>query len=295
MGEFTVVTGLKPYVKIDIGAKKIMDLAVYFQKRGGMVNYVLADMEAYLVNKIDFDRSLKIGLDHILDLYALGFDLKKSRLYFQSENESVKNLAYKLSRYVNSNTLKSLYDKSGIQLQISALMEVSDLLLPKIEYPERPTIVCLGKDQMPYFYLARELARKSGCDMPSVIFFNSKQMVFSNSKLPSIYFDEEIEKLSEKVKKFVTGGQVNARDHRRYGGNPDDCNLYELILYLSKDSREILNIREECKKGIRLCKDCKEEAILKLKGFIEKHKKEKSKIKSKKSLSRLLSTNTPKA
>lgn len=276
--KFKVVTGVKPSKKIGISAKKTMDLAVYFQNTGGVVNYVLADMEAYLVNQIQFNKISEFAYDHILNLLALGFDLNKNNLYLQSKSNEIKELTFKLCRITKSKWIENLYGRSDIQFQLSAVMQCADFLNPQIKNPEKPVLLCLGEDQIPHFYLARKIAKRAGFNTPSAIFFKSKQMEFYDSKIPSIMFDEKIEEVTEKVNKFITGGKKNIKKHKRYGGESSNCYLHEFMLYLYSDYRSILTTKRMCKNGEKLCVDCKEEVTTELIRFLKSHIKERKKI-----------------
>ncbi len=84
----------------------------------------------------------------------------------------------------------------------------------------------------------------------------------SSSKPESaIFLSDSPEDAKRKVKRAITGGGVTLEEHRKNGGNPDSCAVYELFLYhLVEDDNYLREIRESCMSGERVCGPCKREA-----------------------------------
>lgn len=84
----------------------------------------------------------------------------------------------------------------------------------------------------------------------------------------------------EKVKKAKTGGRATIEEQKRFGGLPEECLVYELMLYhLIEEDAHIKEIFEECRSGKRFCSSCKKEAAEMMSSFIKSHKEEKEKAK----------------
>ncbi|MFB6163388.1 MAG: tryptophan--tRNA ligase [Halococcoides sp.] len=77
----------------------------------------------------------------------------------------------------------------------------------------------------------------------------------------------------DKVLAATTGGRTTAEEQREYGGDPDDCPVYELYAYLlaGDDDDLATEVYEECLAGDRLCGGCKEQAADLMEAFLEEH------------------------
>ncbi len=81
----------------------------------------------------------------------------------------------------------------------------------------------------------------------------------------------------DKVKSATTGGRETAELQRELGGEADDCPVYELYAYLlaNDDDGLATEVYEECVGGERLCGDCKEQAAVLMREFLEKHQEKR--------------------
>ena len=58
-----------------------------------------------------------------------------------------------------------------------------------------------------------------------------------------------------------TGGGATLEEHRKNGGNPESCAVYEFLAYhLISDDRYLQEIYDSCRSGGRICGKCKKEA-----------------------------------
>jgi tryptophanyl-tRNA synthetase len=100
----------------------------------------------------------------------------------------------------------------------------------------------------------------------------------------------------DKVKSATTAGRETAELQRELGGEADKCPVYELYAYLlasdvhesealvsqpesqsdSGDDDEFAKkVYDECVTGERLCGDCKEQAAVLMKEFLEEHREKR--------------------
>ncbi|WP_330630509.1 tryptophan--tRNA ligase [Halocatena halophila] len=84
----------------------------------------------------------------------------------------------------------------------------------------------------------------------------------------------------EKVKSATTGGRDTAEKQRELGGEADDCPVYELYAYLLADDDDDLatTVYEECVTGERLCGDCKEQAAVLMREFLNDHQEKREEV-----------------
>ena len=104
----------------------------------------------------------------------------------------------------------------------------------------------------------------------------------SSSKPESaIFLTDTAEKAHKKIMQAKTGGAVTLEEHKKNGGNPDICMVYELFLYhLIEDDKELTDIYASCKQGTQLCGQCKKLAssqIATMLSNLRKNREEKTK------------------
>ncbi|MEE9151837.1 MAG: tryptophan--tRNA ligase [Thermoplasmata archaeon] len=85
-----------------------------------------------------------------------------------------------------------------------------------------------------------------------------------------IMLNDEPKVGSKKVKNAKTGGAISLEEQKKHGGKPEECTVYELLLYhLVEDDEELKDIYEKCKSGDRMCGDCKNYAAELIETFLE--------------------------
>ncbi|AKB76337.1 Tryptophanyl-tRNA synthetase [Methanosarcina lacustris Z-7289] len=81
---------------------------------------------------------------------------------------------------------------------------------------------------------------------------------------------------AKKVKKAKTGGCVTLEEQKKLGGKPEECSVFELMLFhLIDDDNELLEIRQECVSGTRMCGSCKQLAAEKMHDFLKDHQEKR--------------------
>jgi tryptophanyl-tRNA synthetase len=77
---------------------------------------------------------------------------------------------------------------------------------------------------------------------------------------------------AKKVKKAKTGGCVTLEEQKKKGGDPEECSVFELMLFhLLEDDKELLEIKQECISGTRMCGSCKQLAAEKIYELLKDH------------------------
>ena len=84
----------------------------------------------------------------------------------------------------------------------------------------------------------------------------------SSSKPESaIFLTDTPEEAKKKIMHAKTGGAVSLEEQKKNGGKPDECMVYELLLYhLIEDDAYLSEIYNTCRAGERMCGHCKKEA-----------------------------------
>ncbi|MGP8337313.1 MAG: tryptophan--tRNA ligase, partial [Methanosarcinaceae archaeon] len=160
-----VMSGFMPSGKVHLGGKMVMDEIIWHQQMGGDAFVGIADRESHSVRGMSWEKCRELGInEYILSLIALGFK-PDGLIYFQSESNRVKDLAFELGIKVNFSELSAIYGFSGetnISHMISALTQSADILQPQLSEfgGPKPTVIPVGADQDPHIRLTRGLGHK---------------------------------------------------------------------------------------------------------------------------------------
>jgi len=81
----------------------------------------------------------------------------------------------------------------------------------------------------------------------------------SSSKPESAIFLSDGPKVAKKkIMRAKTGGAVTLEQQKKDGGKPDECMVYELMMYhLIEDDKKLQEIYLSCKNGSQMCGNCK--------------------------------------
>jgi tryptophanyl-tRNA synthetase len=347
---WAILTGLMPSGKMHLGHKMVIDEVIYYQEIGADINIAVADIEAFATRGHTLKETEKYAFDQYIPTYiALGLKPDKSRIYFQSKNEDVKDLAYILGKKINWSQMQATYGFNGtcnMAHVFSPLIQTGDILHVQLEKygGNRPTLVPVGVDQDPHIRLSRDIAQAHRLFNVTVTKDNKigvfvkinkdvgklldnaekilKSLDFNKLKritnYKALYIEdavkEDIQKIDEtlakieirlggygffqpsatfhrfmtgltgekmssskpesaifltdtpkdatkKIMNSKTGGAVTLEEHKKHGGKPNECVVYELFLYhLINDDKELQDIYNSCNKGEKMCGNCKKYA-----------------------------------
>ena len=300
MEKFVVMTGLMPSGRMHVGHKLVIDQLAWYQQRGADIYLCVADLEAYSARGVSFEESRKLAAEEYLANYqALGLDVGRCHVYFQSRSDVVRHLAFVLAKKVNFSEMRAIYGfagESNISHIFYPMIDVADILHPQLKESGGPwpTVVPVGVDQDPHLRLARDVAarfqREFGFILPSSTYHRllpglTGEKMSSSKPETAIFLTDSAEDIKKKIKNAFTGGRPTAAEQRKHGGDPNKCRVYELYVYhLMPDDKKLLDLREACKSGAIICGDCKLRAIEFMAKFLKVHqaKRERAETKAKK-------------
>jgi len=162
---WAILTGLMPSGKMHLGHKMVIDQLVYYQSIGADINIAVADIEAFATRGYTLEETMDFAFNEYIPNYiALGLKPEKCRIYFQSKNQDVKDLAYILGKKINWSQMTATYGFNGstnMTHVFSPLVQTGDILHVQLkEYGGiRPTLVPVGVDQDPHIRLSRDIAQ----------------------------------------------------------------------------------------------------------------------------------------
>ena len=298
--KFVMMTGLMPTGKFHIGHMLVAQQFVFYQNLGAKIYIAVADLEAYNARAQNLEESKKIAFDYISNYVALGLDLKKCDVYFQSERskDAKKANAYYrlqnlLARYATFAEFKAVYGEITPGKMLASVLQASDMLhaqLPEFE-GNCPVLIPVGIDQDPHIRLARDISRK--IKEFKFIQLSSTYNLYMpgldggkmSSSVPSsfIAMTDTPEDVKNKINKYAfSGGQATLEEHRKKGGNPDiDVCFQYLKMFFESDDKKLQEIYNNYKSGKLTTGELKKYTIGKINAFLSEHQKKRKQVEKK--------------
>ncbi len=296
---FVIMTGLMPTGKFHIGHMLVAQQFVFWQNLGAKIYIAVADLESYNARGLSLEEARKNALEEYITNYvALGLDLKKADIYFQSDRskEGEKANAYYrlqnlLSKHSTFAEFKGVYGEITPGKMLSSLLQASDMLHPQLKEFEGncPVLVPVGIDQDPHLRLARDISKR--IKNPKFVQLSSTYHTFMpglgggkmSSSNPNSYIalTDSPSEVKKKINKYAfSGGQKTLEEHKKKGGNPDiDVSFQYLKMFFEEDDKKLEEIEEKYRKGEMLTGELKKYCIEKINSFLEKHQKRREKAK----------------
>jgi len=306
---FVMMTGLMPTGKFHIGHMILAQQFIFYQKLGAKIYIAVADLEAYNARNQSLEESRKIAIEEYISNYAaLGLDLKKCEIYFQSERskDSKKSNAYYrlqnlLSRHASFNEFKAVYGEISPGKMLSALLQASDMLHPQLKEFEGskdnkgiPVLVPVGIDQDPHLRLARDISKRiNNYSKEKFVQLSSTYHFFmpglSGSKMSSsdansyIALSDSASEVKNKINKYAfSGGRDTLEEHRKKGGNPDvDVSFQYLKFFFEEDDKKLAEIERNYRSGKLTTGELKKYTIEKINNFLKEHQERRKNAKRK--------------
>lgn len=276
---FYVLSGIMPSgERIHLGNKMVVDNMKYFQEHGAKTYILVADLESAAARGVSLKEAKTRALNfHIPAYLALGLDPKKTIFYFQSENKEVMHMGYEFSKKITLNEFKAIYGNADPGRIMSAVTQVGDILFPQ-NSERMPGIIPVGLDQDPHIRLSRDVVRRTKEKkffMPASIYHKYMPALdgglkMSKSKPESfIQLPDDPKVIEKKINRALTGGRATLEEHRKLGGIPENCMVFELLKqHLIEDDKELQEIYEDYKSGKMTSGEIKKLAIGKMKLFM---------------------------
>ena len=280
---FAVVSGRGPSNDMHIGHLIPFQMALWLQQSmGAMVDLPLSDDEKYVFGRVDsLEEASRLAYDNALDLLALGFDPRRTRIYISTRMPRVQREAIRLSRHLTYNLVKAAFgftdsDNPGVIFYSS--IQAVHILLPTLDQG-LPVVVVIGIDQDPYIRVSRDIAGKLRLFKPATIEnkyirgITGEPMSASNPKT-CIFLTDPPDVVKRKVWAGLTGGWKATKDQRKYGGHPERCVIHQwLDVFIIDDDKELEELTHRCRTGELLCGECKTRLTDGLNRFLKEHRK----------------------
>ena len=283
--DVAIVTGRGPSNYMHIGHLALFKFVKWLQDELNAYVYIpLSDDEKYVFGKVPtLNDAYAYAIDNALDIIALGFSEKKTKLFISTKTSEIYELSVRISRYLTYNTVRATFgleDITNVGILFYAAVQAAHILLPTV-LKGLPVLVPIGIDQDPYMRLTRDVAEELKVIKPAAIYsryvrgLTGEPMSASKPETSVFTVDSSME-IKKKVWNALTGGQPTVKEQRKLGGNPDKCVVYEwLKLFVYNDLKKIEEHHRSCKAGELICGECKRILIDALIKMLDEHRRRK--------------------
>ena len=271
------------------------DLCQWFQRRLGVPMYIqITDDEKFWARtNLSREETAYWGLENLYDLLALGFDPKRTKVFFDSRSISaLYPLAIRVARKIPYSTVKAVFGfepSTNIGLVFYTALQTVPCFWPS--WAEGRTVPCLipcGIDQDPHFRVTRDIAEGLGYPKPALVhsqmvpgLLGEAAMSTSGDRADNaLFLNDPPEVVERKVRNAFTGGRATVEEQRRLGAVPEVCSVWALWRTRFAESEEkFAEITAGCRSGALLCGECKSQVLERIHGFYRAHGVAREKVK----------------
>lgn len=275
---FINITGIAASGPLHLGHKVDLDLFLFFKKLGAKNYFAVCDLDAFLSRPDEKVPSLlaakKTAVGNLSHALALGLSEKDVYVQGQGSRKNPRRyfeFAFELSKKITKNTFEAVYGHVDLGKVGANFLQYADILHPQLKEFEgaMPSITGIGLDQDPHARVTRDIARRLpyGLHLPSFVFFAHQSGLREGSKMSSsrpetaIFLDDFSKQAEKKILGAFTGGRPTIEEHRRLGGIPEICKVYELLKFHLPGGKKLKSIYDDYKSGKMLSSELKQVAI----------------------------------
>ncbi|MGA0276821.1 MAG: tryptophan--tRNA ligase [Candidatus Kariarchaeum pelagius] len=296
--KFYLYTGRGPSGPIHLGHIVTWEFTKWLQSSFDVpLLFQITDDEKFLFSEKfkDLSETKTIAYENILDIIAIGFDPKKTKIMIDSDNsKTLYNAAIPIAKKITFSTVKSSFgftNSNNIgEIFYTAIQAVPSIIESIWQNKNIPCLIPHAIDQDPHFRVARDVLPKLGYYKPASIqnsFFpdltgHDGKMSSSNADT-AIYMSDTPKIVKSKINKYAfSGGQDTLELHRKLGGNPSvDISFQWLYQFFESDDNKIKKIEEDYISGELLSGELKAILIEKINQYLENHRNKKETLKDK--------------
>ena len=290
--KFVLYTGRGPSGPVHIGHLVPWIFTKYLQdKFGAKLYFQITDDERFLQHdEFSMSEPAKWAFENALDLIALGFDPKKTRIILDTKNmDALYGLAIKIAKHVTFSTAKAVFgfrESTNIGMAFyPAVQAVPAFLESQLVGHNVPCLIPAAIDQDPYWRITRDVAPKLGFYKPAQIHCRFVPGLGRAGKMSAsmpktaIFTIDNPQRAKKKVMSAFTGGRATIEEQKRLGANPDICSVFAYDYFLFMNDKEIEDLRYNCLAGNIMCGECKLKLAERVEEFLIEHQAKREKAK----------------
>jgi tryptophanyl-tRNA synthetase len=271
------------------------DLCLWLQRRLGVPMYIqITDDEKFWVRSgLTREETAQWGLENLYDILALGFDPKRTRVFFDSRSISaLYPLAIRVARKIPYSTVKAVFGfepSTNIGLVFYTALQSVPCFWPS--WAEGRSIPCLipcGIDQDPHFRVTRDIAEGLGYPKPALLHSQMIPGLLGEAAMSTsgdrpdnaLFLNDPPDMVDRKVRNAFTGGRATVEEQRRLGATPEVCSVWALWRTRFAESEEkFQQVTAGCRSGSLLCGECKSQLLERVHAFYRRHGEAREKVK----------------
>lgn len=210
------------------------------KKLKSKIFFMISDDEKIFRDDINQKVMLENVKGTIMELNRLGLTEENTKFHINSKDLTPEYYAIliRLMSIVSINVLNNIFgEKSNVGEYFYPLYQILPCFLGK------QCIIVAGKDQDPFFRLARELARKLGHKPPIILYTRyvpgldgSDKMSTSNIASLPIFLTDNLSNIKNKIYKVKKVGAGSLDELFQKGANIQEDTLYQLIDIFEKNT-----------------------------------------------------------
>ncbi len=292
---FFVYSGRGPSGPLHLSHLAQFDLCRWFQERLHVPMYIqITDDEKFWSRAgLTREETLRWGLENLYDILALGFEPKRTHVFFDSRSiAALYPLAIRVARKITYSSVKAVFGlepSANIGWIFYTALQTVPCFWPS--WAEEKTVRCLipcGIDQDPHFRLTRDIAEGLGYPKPALLHSRmipgllgeAAMSTTGSSEDSALFLNDPPKTVERKVRNAFTGGRASVEEQRRLGANPEICSIWALWRSRFADSDEQLaRLTADCRSGALLCGDCKGQLLERIHAFYRTHAERREKAK----------------
>jgi len=233
------------------------------------------------------------GLENLYDILALGFDPKRTRVFFDSRSISaLYPLAIRVARKIPYSTVKAVFGfepSTNIGLVFYTALQTVPCFWPS--WAEGRSIPCLipcGIDQDPHFRVTRDIAEGLGYPKPALLHSQMIPGLLGEAAMSTsgdrpdnaLFLNDPPDVVDRKVRNAFTGGRATVEEQRRLGAVPEVCSVWALWrTRFAESDAKLREVTAGCRSGALLCGECKGQLLERVHAFYQDHALAREKAK----------------
>jgi len=263
------------------------DLCRWLQAKLGIPMYIqITDDEKFWARSgLSREETAHWGLENLYDILALGFDPKKTHVFFDSRSiAALYPLAIRVARRITYSNVKAVFGfepSTNIGLVFYTALQTVPAFWPSWkEGRQVPCLIPCGIDQDPHFRLTRDIAEGMVYPKPALVHSRMVPGLLGEAAMSTtgsaadnaLFLNDPPKEVDRKVRNAFTGGRATLEEQRRLGATPEVCSVWALWrTRFAPSEEEFGKITADCRSGALLCGDCKSALLEKIHAFRREH------------------------
>lgn len=291
--KFYLYTGIAPSGSMTVAHLIPFIFTQWLQEKFGVeVLIQIPDEEKFLAKRgLNMAEIHKLAYSDALDIIALGYDPKKTKIFFNTEYaKTLYRQAVRVAKHITFSMIKDAFGfttEANVGSLFYTSMQAVPAFLKSVEKGKNvPCLIPLAIDQDVHFRVARDVLPKLGYYKPAIMHakflpgLNGSPKMSASDPNNTIYLNDSADVVKRKVYSAITGQQPTAELQRKLGGNPEKCAVCQYYRFLFEpDDKKLEKIFKAERDGTLLAGEHKADLAAKINKFLDEHRKRKEKLK----------------